>query len=396
MRIAMLHWAFPPVIGGVESHLATLAPALVGRGAEVCLLVGSVCGRHERGVWRGVYLERTPLMDLNHLRDMDLDQAAPAIRREIEQFLGEAKPDVVHAHNMHYFSPVHLEVLADWCRRSGVPLVLTAHNVWEDDLWRRMAAKANSWDAVVAVSHFIARELEASGFNGHRIAVIHHGLDTERFRPASPSKRRAIRHRYPGLAGRRIIFHPARASIAKGSLVAVEALAAIRRSMPDALLVCAGAGPIVDWGNLQGTELEEIRQAVHRHGLEDAVIIRSFPWEEMVDLYQVADVTIYPSIFEEPFGLAVLEAMACGSPVVVSRSGGMPEFVEDGVTGFVVPQRDAEALAERCMELLRHPRRAAAMARQARQAVLARHTVAEMASRTWRVYEWAMGLGRAA
>jgi glycosyltransferase involved in cell wall biosynthesis len=395
VRVAVLHWAFPPVIGGVESHLATLCPALVHQGAEVSLLTGSIDGRHERCVWSGVRLARTPVMDLNRLGTVD-EAVARDIEREIGQFLDEAGPDVVHAHNLHYFSPTHLEAVAAWCRRHDAPLVLTAHNVWDDALWRRMCAQARVWDRVIAVSAYIARELAAAGFPGERIVVVHHGLDAARFRPRGPAARRAVLRRYPALAGRRVIFHPARTGVAKGSLVAVEAMARIRRELPDALLVCAGAGPIVDWVHTQERELALVRDAVRAHGLEEHVLVRSFAWQEMVDLYQVADVTIYPSIFEEPFGLAVLEAMASGSPVVVSRSGGMPEFVEDGVTGFVVPRGDAAALAERCLELLRHPRRAGAMRRRAREAVLARHTLAHMVGQTLQVYEAARAGGRAA
>lgn len=394
MRIAMLHWGFPPVIGGVESHLATLCPALVARGADVSLLAGSVTGRHERSVWSGVRLQRTPLMDLNHLRGMDVGRTDAEVSREIVQFLDAAGPDVVHAHNLHYFSPPHLEALSVWCGVAGVPLVLTAHNVWQDALWRHMCADNLSWDRTIAVSRYIATELSRSGYPADRVSVVHHGLDSEHFRPQGEGVRRGIRRRYPALAGRRVIFHPARSSVAKGSLVAIEAMAVIRRSSPSALLVCAGAGSIVDWENVQGAELEDLRRAVDRHGLAEHVLIRTFDWDEMADLYQVASVTIYPSLYEEPFGLGVLEAMASGSPVVVSRSGGMPEFVEDGHTGYVVPQGDVQSLAERCLDLLNDSHRALVMCRQARRAVLERHTVAHMTELTWQVYRSAIADGR--
>jgi glycosyltransferase involved in cell wall biosynthesis len=394
MRIAMLHWAFPPVIGGVESHLATLCPALVARGDEVSLLTGSVDGRRGHGIWSGVAVARTPLMDLNHLRGQEVGGSGSVLRREIAHFLDVAGPDVVHAHNMHYFSPAHLDALSGWCQDAAVPLVLTAHNVWEDDLWRRMCYRSPAWDRTIAVSRYIADELARAGFPRERLEVVHHGLDTDRFQPQEGRVRRSIQGRYPELAGRRVIFHPARSSVAKGSLVAVAALATIRSCAPDALLVCAGAGAIVDWGNVQGAELEEIRQAVRRDALEDHVLIRSFAWEEMADLYQIAAVTVYPSLHDEPFGLGVLEAMASGSPVVVSRSGGMPEFVDDTRTGYVVPPGDAQSLAECCIELLSRPQRASELSGHARQAVLARHTVGHMTELTSRVYASALAGGR--
>ena len=394
MRIAMVHWAFPPVIGGVESHLATLCPALAARGAVVSLLTGSIDGLQASGTWEGMPLVRTPLLDLNHLREgRAAGKLHAAVRREIAQFLEAARPNLVHAHNMHYFSAAHLDVLSGWCQEAGVPLVLTAHNVWGDSLWRDMCSRARAWDRTIAVSHYIEDELVRSGFASERVAVVHHGLDTERFRPQSERVRRLIRRRYPALAGRRVIFHPARSSVAKGSLVAIAALKEIRGSIPAALLVCAGAGAIVDWDNVQSAELQEIRQVVRDAELAGHVLIRSFTWEEMADLYQVADVTIYPSLYEEPFGLGVLEAMASGSPVVVSRSGGMPEFVADGRTGYVVPQGDPHALAERCVELLTRPRRAAVMSGLARRAVLHHHTVTGMTNMTCQVYQSALADG---
>jgi glycosyltransferase involved in cell wall biosynthesis len=395
MRVAMLHWAFPPVIGGVEAHLATLCPSLCAKGAEVSLLTASVDGRHHCGMWSGVALARSPLMDLHRLRELDATSAPGAIAREIAAFLGRARPDVVHAHNMHYFSPAHLEALHSWCSTRGVPLVLTAHNVWADELWRRMCARADAWDRVIAVSAYIARELAAAGFPGDRIDVVHHGLDCQRFRPGTPAERRAARRRL-GLDGRRVLVHPARTSVAKGSLVAVQALSRLARTLPGVTLVCAGAGAIVDWAGVQAAELERVRAAVRDAGLQDRVLIRSFAWEEMPDLYRAADAVIYPSIFEEPFGLGPLEAMACGVPPVVTRSGGMPEFVHHGQTGLVVPQGDAQALAEACLQLLRDRDRARELGRQARQAVLARHTIAHMRDRTWQVYEAARAAGRAA
>jgi len=396
VRIAMVHWAFPPVIGGVESHLATLCPALAAQGAEVSLLTGSIDGLHASGTWEGMPLARTPLLDLNRLRGPVTSEFDKAVRREIAQFLEAARPDIVHAHNMHYFSTTHLDALSGWCRDAGVPLVLTAHNVWDDSLWQHMCSRTQVWDRIIAVSHYIADELAGSGFAPERVAVVHHGLDSDRFRPQPEGVRRSILRRYPSLAHRRVIFHPARSSVAKGSLVAIAALTEIRRAVPAALLVCAGAGTIVDWDNVQGAELQQIQGAVRAADLEEHVQIRTFAWEEMVNLYQLADVTIYPSLFEEPFGLGALEAMASGSPVVVSRSGGMPEFVADGRTGYVVPQGDAHALASRCVDVLTRPRQAAVMAGLARRAVLAHHTVARMAQSTLKVYESALDDGRSA
>jgi starch synthase len=386
VRVAMLHWAFPPVLGGVESHLVILGRELTHRGHEVSLFTGAVDGRPRAEVQHGIRVYRSPLMDLNRLRDRDVEAMAGDLADELEAFLAEARPEIVHVHNMHYFSPAHLRVVSELAEARGLPLVLTAHNVWEDELFQRMARESHRFDRVIAVSHYIARELARFGYPEERLVVVHHGLDTAEFRPLPPSRRAAIAERYPELEGRRVVFHPARAGLAKGSLVAIEAIDRVRRSVPDVLLLLAGTGAVVDFEATQRRELATLADAVRERGLEDHVTFRAFAREEMADVFQLADVVIYPSQNEEPFGLAVLEAMACARPVVVTRSGGMPEFVTDGVDGYVVERGTPVGLAERVAELLLDPAKARAMGQAGRHAVLARHTAATMATKTLNVY----------
>lgn len=332
MRVAMVHWAFLPIVGGVESHLATLGKELGRMGIDVSLFTGSVNGPTSERAY-GMDIERSPYMDLNRLQGSAVDPRV--LHATFDGFLNRHRPDVVHAHNMHYFSAAHLDALSAWCRRAGVPLVLTAHNVWTDELFRSLSSRREVYARIIAVSGYVADEMTKSGYGRDVIDVVHHGLDTTRFSP-KPFRRDAVYARYPELRDRTVIFHPARSSLTKGTLVAIDALARIRGAHPEAILVCAGAGRIVDWDHVQGAELAAIGQRVRDLGLESQVLLRPFTWDEMTDMYQVADVTVYPSINEEPFGIAVIEAMATGSPVIVTASGGMPEFVADGLTGYVV------------------------------------------------------------
>ncbi|MEE8261946.1 MAG: glycosyltransferase family 4 protein, partial [Gammaproteobacteria bacterium] len=76
----------------------------------------------------------------------------------------------------------------------------------------------------------------------------------------------------------------------------------------------------------------------------------------MPDMYKVSDVVVYPSSVSEPFGLAMLEAFASARPIIVTRMGGMPEVVQDGLSGYVIPPRDFEALSNRIVLLLDNAR----------------------------------------
>ncbi len=386
MKVAMLHWAFPPIIGGVESHLAMLCPELTRYGCQVSLLTGSTQEGEMEYTWQGLRVRRRKLMDLNSLDAQKIMDSGDEIRRLIGDFVQQVHPDIIHAHNMHYFSPVHLDALVEAKKRCGIPLVLTAHNVWSDSLWEEMCRRAAEWDAVIAVSHYIKKELVKAGFPEERITVIHHGIDLERFKPPAEGDLQTAWQSYPELKGRRVIFHPARMSFDKGCHISIKAFKLIKEQYPDTMLVLAGTEKTVDWGSHQPGHVSRIKRLIMELGLERDVFIRFFSWEEIPLMYQAAEICIYPSCFEEPFGLAMLESLATGRPMVVSRAGGMPEVIQDGINGFVVPMHDHEALARKCCHLLADPQKARQMGETGRQMVERNFTREVMTARTLQVY----------
>ncbi len=370
MRIAMLHWAFPPVVGGVETHLEELGSALVSRGHRVFALVGEEVERRRNH--RGIAVLGDPLMQPR--QDVDGDRLFDLLRR----FVDQARPDILHAHNMHYFSTQHVEVLRRLTQMSGVPLVLTAHNAWHDRLGYEMLRYRDFWDRIIAVSRYLADTLVVQGYPQERIDVVHHGIDPERWANVA----------HPD--GPPTIFHPARLSLDKGSLALVRALDRIRRRLPDARLMLAGTGTIVDFASRQAREVEMVRREIARLGLAEAVTLKAIPWEDMPAAFGQAQVVTYPSRFDEPFGIAALEGMAAGRPVVVTRVGGMPEFIRDGIDGFVVEPGDEEALAERLGYLLAHPILARRMGAAARERAMRRFHLRDMLESTLAVYDRAI------
>ncbi len=383
MRIAMFHWGFPPIIGGVETHLTMLCPELVRKGHKVFLLTSSVEGMGKiEEVFEGTYVKRTPLMDLNWLYKRGLAGIEDRIKEAFSDFIEKAHPDIIHAHNMHYFSRAHAKILEALARKKGIPLVLTAHNVWDDIVFLDLTLDI-AWDAVIAVSEFIARELISVGLSKRRITVIHHGIDIKKFLPGKTSR---ILKKYPVLKNKRAFFHPARTGLAKGSDISVKALRIIKKAVPDALLILAGTRRIIDWGATQHKDLAYIVQLVKRFGLEENTFIEVFTRKEMPELYQACEFAIYPSSVGEPFGLTMLEAMACSRPMIVTNSGGMPEIVKDGVNGFVVKIRDYKALAERCITLFQDEALRVALGEVGREIVGQKYTQGIMAENTLAVY----------
>jgi len=349
LNIAHLHWGFPPVIGGVETHLTILLPTFFSMGHRPSLLTCSFEGYPGEDEYHGVKITRAPIMDLNWLYKRGLDGIQNEVEEVFNKFVDKNKPDVLHAHNMHYFSTVHAKVLEEISVKKGIPLILTAHNTWDDVQFLELTTTIK-WSHIIAVSHFIAKELIGIGCHHNSITTVHHGVDEKMFHPKINTKK--ILKKYPQLKGKRCIFHPARMGLAKGCDVSIKALRTVIKKYPDVMLILAGTKNIIDWGETQQKDIAYMVQLIDKFGLQNNVLIDAYDLQDMPALYNVSQVCVYPSSSFEPFGLTMLEAMACKRPMIVTKMGGMPEIISDAVNGFVIPVKDSEELASRIIQLM--------------------------------------------
>ena len=233
LNIAQLHWGFPPIIGGVETHLDMVLPVMVKLGHHISLLTGSVEGVEDRYNYKGIEIYRTPAMDLNWLFKRGLQGLREELMDIFGDFLDSVKPDIIHCHNMHYFSQIHTKLIEEEAKGRKIPLVLTAHNIWDEMLFLDLSRNIN-WAHIIAVSHFIKKELIGAGCDDRKISVVHHGIDTKEFRPDIKTKE--IEEKYPQLKNKRVIFHPARMGLGKGCDVSIKALNIIKERFPDAMV----------------------------------------------------------------------------------------------------------------------------------------------------------------
>lgn len=219
--------------------------------------------------------------------------------------------------------------------------------------------------AVIAASAFAARRLEtAYGVARDRIFLLPNGVDLDRFCPGPPDGALAAAL---GVAGRRVILAATRLVPRKGVDRLITALSAVMARVPNAALLIAGDGP-------QRPALEAQAQGL------PVRFLGAVPPERMPALYRLAEVVVLPNR-EEPgevdgIPMTVLEAQACGRPVIGGRAGGTPEAIADGETGLVVDGEDAGAIAAAVIRVLTDPALAARLAAGAR---------AVSASRDWRV-----------
>jgi len=220
--------------------------------------------------------------------------------------------------------------------------------------WRLLAGALP--DATIANSRSVADAWRMTRFPPP--AVVLNGVDTQRFAPAP--RTRWIHELLDLPKGARLIGMPAVFARWKGHLLVIEAFERAAAEIPDAHLVLVG-GPIYDTAAERGYAEELVRRVGRASlgGSEQAaksltnrihfVKFQSEPWR----LYPEFDLVVHFSTRAEPFGRVVVEAMACGVPVVAAHAGGPAEIIEDGVTGWLIAPGDVGALERRIVAALR-------------------------------------------
>jgi len=287
----------------------------------------------------------------------------------LARFLRRNKVDILHT---HLFEPSVIGLQAGLLARTPVR-VLTRHysdyhtrinkkwHVRLDQLCTRLSY------AVIAVSQHTADHLiVVEGASKEKIHTILNGIDFDRASLSGPDARERIRREFAA-EDSYLLLIVARLHPEKGHRYLFEALPEIQRraSRPVRLLV-AGAG----------TFEADYREQVRSLGCDHVVSFLGFR-KDSPDLMAAADLVILPSL-AEAFGLAITESLYIGTPVVATRVGGIPEIIDDGVDGVLVPPADSGALAEAIVDLLNDPDRRMKMAGAGRERVIKRFLFEDM------------------
>jgi glycogen(starch) synthase len=354
VRVLVLTQMYPPHhLGGYEGLCRDVVERWCARGHDVEVLtttfrregiadepIGEVPVRRELGFyWREHEILTPPIP--SRLRIERANQ------RALDRALGEFRPDVVSVWHMGAMSFGLLQTITE----RAIPMVLVVGDEWLEygpavDAWtkvfigrprlgrlvRKLSGLPTSFvpgpDDLVAcfASAWLRRRaLDHSPIRLHRATVVYHGIDTETFTAADGDDR----------AWSWRLLYVGRVEERKGVHVAVQALTELPR---EATLDVIGPA--------DSRYLERLRRIATRTGVDDRVrFLDAVPRNELVHRYRAADVLVFPVIWEEPFGLVPLEAMACGAPVVATGTGGSGEFLIDGVNCVVVPRGDPIATA---------------------------------------------------
>jgi len=382
MKVLLVHNRYRHA-GGEERHVDLLETSLTAHGISV--------ERFERD---STLLELSRAARLRVAATLTYSRGA---EHEFARFLASSRPDVVHVHNIW---PLLTPAVLRAASRSGSAVVMTMHNyrfacpagtllrggkVHEDcidgsslrcglrnargrrgeslaygiaiELQRRLRLLERWVDRFVAPSEFLRRMMVRAGLRGDRISVVRYGVPVDGEQP-------------PAAGGG--FLYAGRLSPEKG----VEVLLAAAQLAPELPLAVAGSGPL------------EAR--LRAEAPPSLAVLGSLARRELAVLQRRCLMAVQPSICYEVSPLATMEALACGRGVIASRIGGLPELVEDGVTGLLVEPGDPVALAEAMKTVWSEPARARELGANGRRRAEQEFALGGQTDRLVGVYEDAL------
>ncbi len=346
-------------IGGAERELLAMLDRLPQRGYRpvvACPDSGALVVELKR---RSVEARCTPMPPWRKLFAYPKRAAAVRALREI---ITAVRPVLLHTNDI-WWVPQTLRAAAGL----GVPVVAHARQEIEPPKVRQY--ELDDVDLVFPVSRRIQQSLEAGGILPERLQVLYSGVDLSRM-PDQPDGQ-AIRRRFGIPAEALVLGTVANLFARKGYEVMLRALPTILKSSPAVHYLIVGSGDAAYEARL--------RTVVRNLGAENHVHFAGFQ-ESVSPCLAAMDVYVHPALMEG-FGIAVLEAMALRKPVVATTTGGLPEIVQDGETGLLVPPGDPDALAKVISLLLRDSAHRTALGEAGRVRVAAHFTVDAMMDR---------------
>jgi glycosyltransferase involved in cell wall biosynthesis len=272
--------------------------------------------------------------------DLDAGQRTAyvqAFRSAIDDAVADWKPDVIHA--------MHLWVTGYAATKTGIPTVATAHGT---DLmgfkryavWRELALEGvRKTAAVIAISRQVRTDTMALyEVPQEKIRLIMNGFDESIFHTMALDRTTVLREFGIGDSPRALIMFVGKLTRFKGVDVLLDAAAIYEAALPEVMTLIVGEGELHDQLRSQAADLH----------LKQVRFLGQHPQSDIARMLNVSDISIVPSR-TEPFGLVAVEALACGTPVVATNAGGLPDFINQDV-GWLVNVDDRDGLAQAIIE----------------------------------------------
>jgi len=383
LKIIVFSWEYPPLsVGGLAQHVYDLTCAMVEQGDQIHVITRGNQGTPEYEEVKGVHVYR-----VNPFRVSSTDfvtwvmQLNIAMIERVIPLLEEADDiDLVHAHDWlvayaakvckhAYRLPLVATIHAtEWGRHNGLHNNVQRH-ISDIEWWLTY----ESW-RVICCSQYMQGQLQhIFQLPGDKIRVIPNGVNPEYFKfdQNTPVKREDY-----AAPDEKIVYYVGRLVPEKGVQVLLDAVPKILHYHPRTKFVIAGKGPF------EG----ELRHRAERMGISRHLYFTGYVNDVVRNsLYHYADVAVIPSLYE-PFGIVALEAMAAGTPVVVSDNGGLGEIIYHGVNGMKAYTGNANSLADSILHCLMDSRSTREMQQRAYRDVIEHYNWNSIAKQTRKVY----------
>ncbi len=396
MRICILAYRFPPTIGGLQTYAYYTARILAEEGHEVSIVTETVEGTDE--VWPPDLPCPFAIRRLPSLKPFVHGRGSLfACLGDLRATLAALRPHIIHAHD-----PLSLLAANLAWTDVGTPLFFTFHWVFdaheagyarrdygagrlnhsetlglERSLMRFIFSRCR-YERLIAVGPPFLHWAESFGAPPDRVVYLPNGVDCTVFRPrpSDPAARAAW-----GLeADDLVVLCPVRIVPRKGITDVTRALAALDDPRIKLLIV----------GSIRPREAayaQEVRDLVAQLGLGERIrLVEGVSLDRMPALYALSDLVVLPS-YMEGLSIALLEAMACGRPVITTDAPGNRELIRSGENGLLVPPGDVEALARAVARLAEDPARRQRLAEAGRRTVVTHYDLREKVRQTVRLYE---------
>jgi glycosyltransferase involved in cell wall biosynthesis len=321
---------------------------------------------HSEGVLKERAAEGLDVIELAPRSEMDLGAAW-----RLSRLLKRLRPEIVHAHDPH---AVAMSALALSMSTLSSPPPLIASRRVDFHIRRNTLSrwKYRQVDLFICASEAIRQMLVSDGIAQERTVTVHEGIDIDHVRAAPKAKVHEefwLPHDAP------VVGNVAALVPHKGQRYLIDAAPLVLRHVPDARFIIAGDGEL----------RPQLERQIKEHRLEKHVFLAGFR-PDVLSLHRAFDVFVMSSV-TEGLGTSLLDAMAWGKPIVGTTAGGIPEVVEHGVTGLLVPPRDPEALAKGIVAFLKDPDMRQRFGAAAFARVRERFSAERMVQDTLRVYQ---------
>ena len=354
MKVVVIAPYFPPHIGGMENYAYNIGKGLKEKyGWEVVV----VTCNHEERKYKEEQMDGMKIYRLQRWFKVSNTPINPMWYFQIKNIIKKEKPDVINAH-----TPVPF--IADVAARvwNNIPFILTYQNdLTKGNILLNLICKFYYFaignktlkisDKIIATLEYYTKNSPYLTRHLNKISIVPPGVQIAKFHPGV--NKFTLQKKYGNYPFVLFVGQLDKTHIHKGIYYLIDAISLVKKKFENIVLLVVGKGDNID----------NYKKYAQKSSLEKNVIFTGFvPIDKLPEYYAGSNVTILPALNNlEGFGMVLIEAGACGKPVIGTSVGGIPSVISDQKTGLLVPPKDPEALAKAIIKILKDPKLAKKM-----------------------------------